>query len=62
MNGETNEMERTSTDLALFGAAFFGFVIGAAGLVLSCILVAVTGLAVLGFALGGFLLKQLADD
>lgn len=62
MNQENNGMERTSTELALFAIAFFGCVVGAAGIALPSAWVAISGFLVLSLSLGGFGLRQFLGE
>jgi hypothetical protein len=55
-------MERTSTELALFAIAFFGCVVGAAGIALPSAWVAISGFLVLSLSLGGFGLRQFLGE
>lgn len=62
MNGNSDGMERTPVEMALFAIAFFGFVIGAVGLVLRSPAIAILGFLGLGVACGGFLLRQFLGE
>ena len=56
MNSE--ELQRGLVDFVLFGMVFFGFVLGAVGVVTTSIPAAVIGFLLIAAGLGGFLLKS----
>jgi hypothetical protein len=58
MNGNVRWSERTTSDFILFGMAFVGVVLGAIGVIVTFVPVAVMGFVLLFLALGGFMLKN----
>jgi hypothetical protein len=62
MNQESDGIERSPTELALFAITFGGFVVGAAGIVLSSAGIAICGFLGLSLALGAFGLRQFLGE
>ena len=58
MNGNTDGSKRSAADLTLFGVAFFGFVLAAAGIVINSGRIALLGAGFMAVCLLCFLLKQ----
>jgi hypothetical protein len=54
----TTDMERTSRELLLFAIACFGVLMGAVGVILSSVPLAIFGLVILCLSLAGFAIKN----
>jgi hypothetical protein len=59
MNGNYRDAERNPGEMVQFAMVFFGFIIGAGGVVTSGMAACIIGLALIGLGLSGFLIRSL---
>jgi hypothetical protein len=62
MSINTEPIERTPGDLALFALTFFGFIVTAFSLIATCLPGVLAGVGLMGFGLLGLLAKGLLGE